>query len=137
MSEEQQQSSVLERAAKSYQESVNEIAKKGIYEFEYVDGPRAGEKVRLERHKISIAKMTELEKLRGEYSVSMMSGDGINTEVAKKARLEASTLLSSIYKKCAEYYFHIAADDFVLMDWDTSKANLDAASNISIFGRPN
>ena len=125
--------SPVERAALSYQETVNDIARKGVYEFEYVDGPKAGEKLTLERQKISIAKMSELEKLRGQYAVSA-TRDG---EDGTEERLKASDLFTQIYIKCAEYYFHIKAEDFVLMDWDTSKANLDAASNVSIFGRPN
>lgn len=120
-----------------YQQMLNNIIKKGVFEFEYIEGPRAGEKVNLERHKITVAKMIELEKIRGEYAAIVMRSNDETDRSAMDNRLKASDLLSKIYSKCAEYYFHIKYEDFILMDWDTAKINLDAATNISISGRPN
>lgn len=126
----------------SYSQTVRAVAQKGIYEFEYVDGPNSGKKVTLDRQKISVRKMTELERIRGEYNnlvTSLSSGDGsaANNTNKESSRLTAADKLTEIYVKCAEYYFHIEKDDFILMDWDTARVNIDAAASVSVFGRPN
>jgi hypothetical protein len=130
---------------RTYEEIRDEIAKKGIYEFEYADGPRAGEKVRMVRKKISVAKMNELEEMRAEYGgliTEMNQLEDSDGKVKKRGlvyedRKKAARLLTDIYAKCAEYYFHIKREDFEMLDWDTTKINLDASTNVSIFGRPN
>ena len=124
-------------ASQTYQETLKDTIKKGVYEFEYIDGPNAGKKIELERKKISVAKMIELEKIRGEYTVIIMRSNNGEDKSAVENRLKSSEALSKIYAKCAEYYFHIKYDDFILMDWDSAKINLDAATNISVSGRPN
>jgi hypothetical protein len=124
-------------AGLAYQQTIKETIEKGVYEFEYIDGPRTGEKVTLDRQKISVAKMIELEKIRGEYTVIIMRSNSTDDKFAIENRLKAADLLNKIYSKCAEYYFHISNDDFAMMDWDSAKINLDAATNISITGRPN
>lgn len=123
-----------------YTKKVQAIAEKGVYEFEYVEGPKAGEKVRVQRYKISNRMMLELERKRGEYTAlvsTFADGVGRNKAITKEERFQAAEMLSSLYSKLAEYYFHIKKEEFELMDWDSSKPNLDAASNISIRGRPN
>ena len=121
-----------------YTQKVRAIATKGIYEFEYAEGDKAGQKMRAERHKISNRMMLELERDRAEYSALLnrfTSTDG--TKLTKEERLQAAEMLSALYTKLAKYYFHITKEEFELMDWDSSKPNLDAAANVSIRGRPN
>jgi hypothetical protein len=124
-----------------YSKSVRAIAEKGIYEFEYVEGPKAGQKERKERYKISNRMMLELEKDRAEYA-SLVDrfadgGKAASKGITKEERLQAAKMLTDLYAKLAKYYFHIERDDFDIMDWDSSKPNIDAAANISLRGRPN
>ena len=123
-----------------YTQKVRAIATKGIYEFEYVEGDKAGQRVRPERHKISNRMMLELERDRAEYSALLnrftATADG-GTKLTKEDRLQAAEMLSALYTKLAKYDFHMNKEDFELMDWDSSKPNLDAAANVSIRGRPN
>lgn len=123
-----------------YTQKVRAIANKGIYEFEYVEGPKAGEKARIQRYKISNRMMLELEKDRAEYGalINRFTEDGrADKPITKEERVQAAEMLSALYTKLAQYYFHITKEDFELMDWDSSKPNLDAAANVSIRGRPN
>ena len=123
-----------------YTQKVRAIATKGIYEFEYAEGDKAGQKMRAERHKISNRMMLELERDRAEYSalLNRFTADGrADKPLTKEERLQAAEMLSALYTKLAKYYFHITKEDFELMDWDSSKPNLDAAANVSIRGRPN
>jgi hypothetical protein len=123
-----------------YTQKVKAIATSGIYEFEYVEGAKAGQKMRAERHKISNRMMLELEKDRANYSalLNRFSVDGrADKPLSLEDRIQAAEMLSALYTKLAKYYFHISKEDFELMDWDSSKPNLDAAANVSIRGRPN
>jgi hypothetical protein len=123
-----------------YTQKVKAIATSGIYEFEYVEGAKAGQKMRAERHKISNRMMLELEKDRANYSalLNRFSVDGrADKPLSLEERIQAAEMLSALYTKLAKYYFHISKEDFELMDWDSSKPNLDAAANVSIRGRPN
>lgn len=131
---------VEEKQDLDYSQKVRIIAEKGIYEFEYVEGPKTGEKLRAERQKISNRMMLELERERAEYAslINRFTADGrVDKPLTKEERLEAAEMLSALYTKLAKYYFHINKEDFELMDWDSSKPNLDAAANVSIRGRPN
>lgn len=124
-----------------YDTSVRTIAEKGIYEFEFVEGSKAGQKIRLERHKISNRMMRELEIDRAEYgSLLDKFGNGkaaAGQGITKEERHHAAEMLTDLYAKMAECYFHISREDFDAMDWDSTKPNIDAAANISVRGRPN
>ena len=124
-----------EREEKDYSKQIRTIAEKGIYEFEYVEGPRTGEHVKLTRQKISNRMMLELEEERADYA-ALVTGYK-NKTITKEERREAAKMLTGIYAKLAKCYFHIEREDFDMMDWDSTKPNIDAAANVSVRGRPN
>ena len=138
-SEEQQQPAAVPAAEDKqdldYSQKVRNIAEKGIYEFEFVEGARTGERIKAERQKISNRMMLELEEDRAEYGALITELN--NGKMSKEDRKKAAHMLTDLYAKLAKYYFHISKEDFELMDWDSSKPNLDAAANVSIRGRPN
>ena len=41
-------------ASQAYQQTLKDTIKKGVYEFEYIDGPKTGEKVILERKPLEV-----------------------------------------------------------------------------------
>lgn len=118
-----------------YNQKVRQMAEKGIYEFEYVEGDKTGQKIRLDRRKISNRMMLELEEDRAEYGALISELN--NGKMSKEDRRKAAKTLTDLYAKLAKYYFHIEREDFDLMDWDSTKPNIDAAANVSIRGRPN
>jgi hypothetical protein len=120
---------------KEYDTRIRKIAQKGIYEFEFVEGDKTGQKVKLGRKKISNRMMLELEEDRAEYA-SMISKFR-NGPISKEERKQSAQMLTNLYAKLAKYYFHIEREDFDMMDWDSTKPNIDAAAGISVRGRPN
>ena len=129
-----------EQQQEQYDTSVEAIAQKGIYEFEFVEGPKTGQKVRLERHKISNRVMRELEIERADYGSLLdkfANGKAAGQGITKEDRHQAAVRLTDLYAKIAEYYFHISREDVDMMDWDSTKPNIDAAANVSVRGRPN
>jgi hypothetical protein len=118
-----------------YDRNVRNIAEKGIYEFEFVEGSRTGERLKLPRQKISNRKMLELENDRADYAARLSQFR--SGKLTREHRREAAEMLTNLYAKLAKYYFNIEREDFDNMDWDSTKPNIDAAANISIRGRPN
>lgn len=108
-------------------EKVRRIAVSGVYEFEYIEGPKKGEKIRLQRGKISVRQMRELEEMRARYA---------KLTAETSTREQAAMMVIDIYAKCALFYFSLSESDFTSMDWDTAKINCDAAVHISTYGRP-
>ena len=124
-----------EKEEKDYSKSLRTISEKGVYEFEYVEGPRAGERVKFSRQKISNRMMLELEQDRADYAGTVAKyRDG---KITKEERRAAAAMLTDLYAKLAKVYFRIEREDFDMMDWDSTKPNIDAAANVSIRGRPN
>lgn len=123
---------------RDYSQKVKVIAEKGIYEFEFVEGAKSGERIKLPRQKISNRMMLELEEERAEYAalVSKFASNG-KASITREERHQAAILLTDLYAKLAKYYFHIERADFDMMDWDSTKPNIDAAANVSVRGRPN
>lgn len=124
-----------EQDEKQYSKSLRNISQKGVYEFEFVEGSRTGERIKLQRHKISNKMMQELEENRADYSSIVTKFR--NGNVTKEERREAARMLTDLYAKLAKAYFHIDREDFDNMDWDSTKPNIDAAANVSARGRPN
>jgi hypothetical protein len=124
-----------EREEKQYSQVIKKISESGAYEFEYVEGPRTGERIKVPRQKISNRMMLELEEDRADYAsiVSHFS----NGKITREQRHEAAKMLTNLYAKLAKCYFHIEREDFDRMDWDSTKPNIDAAANVSVRGRPN
>jgi hypothetical protein len=120
---------------KQYTNRIKIIGEKGVYDFEFVEGPRAGERVKLPRQKISNRAMLELEEDRAEYAA--LISQYRYGRVTREERHQAAQMLTDIYAKLAKYYFHIQREEFDLMDWDSTKPNIDAAANVSVRGRPN
>lgn len=138
MSSSADQQQQQEQDQEQYNNSVRTISEKGIYEFEFVEGPKAGEKIRLERHKISNRMMRELEIERADYgSLLDKFANGKVQGISKEDRHNAAIMLTDLYAKMANCYFHISREDFDMMDWDSTKPNIDAAANVSVRGRPN
>ena len=124
-----------EKEEQDYSHNIRKISEKGIYEFEFVEGSRAGERIKLPRQKISNRTMQTLEEERAEYA-SIVSKFK-NGPISRDERVEAARMLTGLYAKLAKCYFHIEREDFDNMDWDSTKPNIDAAANVSSRGRPN
>lgn len=130
-----------DKEERTYSQRTRAIAEKGIYEFEFVEGSKTGDRIKLPRQKISNRMMLELEEDRAEYAALVSKygnkgGDGAKT-ITKEERHQAAQALTGLYAKLAKYYFHIEREDFDMMDWDSTKPNIDAAANVSVRGRPN
>ena len=136
--QQQKQQQTEDGEDRDYSQKVNIIAEKGIYEFEFVEGDKAGQRIKLPRQKISNRMMLELEENRADYAALLAKfADGKAQQITKEERHSAAVMLTDLYAKLAKYYFHIERDDFDLMDWDSTKPNIDAAANVSVRGRPN
>lgn len=120
---------------KQWDKKLKTLAEKGVYEFEFVEGTKAGEHVKLPRQKISNRMMQELEEDRADYAATVAKFR--NGPITREERREAARMLTDLYAKLAKYYFHIEREDFDNMDWDSTKPNIDAAANVSVRGRPN
>lgn len=128
---------IEEKEEKNYSLRLKALSDKGLYEFEYVEGPKAGQRVQLQRFKISNRMMQELEEDRADYAsivAKFRNGPG---GITREERREAAKRLTGLYAKLAKCYFHIEREEFDNMDWDSTKPNIDAAANVSIRGRPN
>ena len=126
---------IEERDDKLYTSKLRTISEKGVYEFEFVEGPKTGERIKLSRQKISNRMMQELEEDRADYAAMVSKfRDG---KISREDRRAAAKMLSDLYAKLAKAYFHIERGDFDMMDWDSTKPNIDAAANVSVRGRPN
>lgn len=140
--QQQQQQQQGEGSKSEYQRTIEEIAKRGVYEFTYVEGPKAGQTVQLERNKISVAKMVMLEKLRAGFNLYIAQYQNKEkvegaAAMTKEERLRLFTDLIEVYAKLAEFYFGITREEFDMLDYDSVRPNCDAASEISLRGRPN
>jgi hypothetical protein len=133
----QQQEQPEDGEDREYSQKVKVISEKGIYEFEFVEGAKAGERIKLPRQKISNRMMLELEEERAEYAALVSKFANGRANITREERHQAAVLLTDLYAKLAKYYFHIERADFDMMDWDSTKPNIDAAANVSVRGRPN
>lgn len=125
---------------KVYNDQLREIAGGAVYEFEYIEGPRKGEKATLDRHKISNRQMRELELERARYGGLLDRFDEDRKggkAITQDERKESAQLLNDLYAKMAEYYFGIEREEYDNMAFEDCKANIDTAAQISIRGRPN
>lgn len=137
MAAEQQQTQQQE--PDSYDKMKKEITQKGLFQFEYAEGDKEGQKLTKTRKKISVRKMNELEDMRAQYGSLIANMNTRNTDksLSLDERRKAANLLTDIYAKCTLYYFGIEREEFETLDWDSMKINVDVATDISIFGRPN
>lgn len=128
---------IEEREEKDYSLRLKTLSEKGLYEFEYVEGPKAGQRVQIQRFKISNRMMQELEEDRAEYASIVTKFRNSAAGPTREERLDAAKKLTGLYAKLAKCYFHIEREEFDNMDWDSTKPNIDAAANVSVRGRPN